>query len=116
MRVIFLVVPLVAFAPLHASAQAPSAQTAARDASTSSADWRGRPVRGQDGKVLGQVERVTSGPDGRPAQVLVRPKGMAAGGPRSLAYGSLTARGGSLHAPLSKAEFDAMPAIAPSSK
>lgn len=77
------------------------------------AAFEGKPVIGQGGVVLGHVERVILGADGAPAQVLVRPKGLRAGGPRSLSVKALKVEGGSLSAPLTKAEFDAMPAIEP---
>jgi hypothetical protein len=68
-------------------------------------------VRGQGGVVLGVVERVTYRENGAPAQVLVRPKGPAGAGPRSLSYGALRKEGGDLSAPLTQAEFNAMPAV-----
>ncbi len=68
-------------------------------------------VRGQGGVVLGQVERVTYRENGTPAQVLVRPKGPPGAGPRSLSYGALRKEGGDLTAPLTQAEFNAMPAV-----
>ena len=71
----------------------------------------GKVVRGQSGTVLGHVERVITRRDGSPAQVLVRPKGPASAGPRSLAYGALKAEGDGLVAPLTQAEFNAMPAV-----
>jgi len=71
----------------------------------------GMTVRGQNGVVLGVVERVTYRDNGAPAQVLVRPKGPPGAGPRSLSYGALRKEGGELSAPLSQAEFNAMPAV-----
>ena len=71
----------------------------------------GKVVRGQSGTVLGHVERVITRRDGSPAQVLVRPKGPASAGPRSLAYGALKAEGDGFVAPLTQAEFNAMPAV-----
>lgn len=68
-------------------------------------------VRGQGGVVLGVVERVTYRDNGSPAQVLVRPKGPPGAGPRSLSYGALRKEGGDLSAPLTQAEFNAMPAV-----
>lgn len=73
-------------------------------------DLVGREVRGQSGTVLGHVEKVIYRRDGTPAQVLVRPKGPSAG-PRSLAYGALRQEGQGLVAPLTQAEFNAMPAV-----
>jgi len=70
----------------------------------------GREVRGQSGTLLGHVEKVIYRRDGTPAQVLVRPKGPSAG-PRSLAYGALKREGEGLVAPLTQAEFNAMPAV-----
>ena len=61
--------------------------------------------------MLGAVERVTLRRDGSPAEVLVRPKGPRAGGPRSLAYSSLRVEGEALSTPLTMAEFNAMPAV-----
>ena len=75
------------------------------------ADLEGRQVRGQDGAVLGVVERVIPGRDGRPAQLLVRPRGPRAGGARSLAYGAVAAAGSHLSAHLTRAEFNAMPTV-----
>ena len=71
----------------------------------------GKIVRGQDGVVLGVVERVTYRENGTPAQVLVRPKAPPGAGPRSLSFGALRQQGGELSAPLSQAEFNAMPAV-----
>ena len=71
----------------------------------------GKIVRGQDGVVLGVVERVTYRDNGAPAQVLVRPKGPPTAGPRSLSYSALRQEGGELTAPLTQAEFNAMPAV-----
>lgn len=72
----------------------------------------GRPVYGQDGSVLGHVERVILRSDGRPGQVLVRPKGpRPASGPRSLSYAALRPEGGGFTAPVTQAEFNAMPAV-----
>lgn len=72
----------------------------------------GRPVYAQDGSVLGYVERVIMRKDGRPGQVLVRPKGpKPAAGPRSLSFASLKAEGDGFTAPVTQAEFNAMPAV-----
>jgi hypothetical protein len=71
----------------------------------------GKVVRGQSGTVLGYVERVITRRDGTPGQVLVRPKGPASAGPRSIAYGALKVEGDGLVAPLTQAEFNAMPAV-----
>lgn len=76
-----------------------------------SAPLEGVLVRGQNGVVLGVVERVIYRANGTPAQVLVRPKGAPTAGPRSLAYGALRMEGGDLSAPLTQAEFNAMPAV-----
>lgn len=77
----------------------------------SAASLEGKVVRGQSGTVLGHVERVITRRDGTPAQVLVRPKGAASAGPRSLAYAALRVEGDGLVAPLTQAEFNAMPAV-----
>lgn len=63
------------------------------------------------GEVLGHVERVITGAGGRPAQVLVRPKGARASGPRSLSFNALRQTDKGLQTPLTRAEFDAMPAV-----
>ena len=85
--------------------------TGAAHAQTAPASLEGRPVRGQDGSVLGYVERVILRSDGRPAQVLVRPKGPMSAGPRSLSFAALRVEGDGLTAPLTQAEFNAMPAV-----
>lgn len=72
---------------------------------------QGRLVRDVKGVVLGTVERVILAADGRPAQVLVRPQWRAAAGLRSLSVAGLTRDEGGLITPLTKAEFDAMPAV-----
>ncbi|MDP3852818.1 hypothetical protein [Phenylobacterium sp.] len=71
----------------------------------------GKAVIGQGGVLLGHVERVVLAASGAPAQVLVRPKGLRAAGPRSLSVKALKEDGDALIAPISKAEFDAMPAV-----
>ncbi|CAN5703300.1 hypothetical protein BH10PSE5_BH10PSE5_17210 [soil metagenome] len=71
----------------------------------------GREVRAADGAVLGTIAKVIAGPDGRPLQVLVQPKGARAAGPRSLPYKALSPEGDRFVIPLSKAEFDSMPAV-----
>ncbi len=88
----------------------------AAQADTPPSALEGKAVMGQDGALLGHVERVILSANGAPAQVLVRPKGPRAGGPRSLSYKALKPDGATLAAPLTKAEFDAMPAIDPSTK
>ncbi|WP_340645029.1 PRC-barrel domain-containing protein [Phenylobacterium sp.] len=71
----------------------------------------GREVRASDGAVLGTIAKVITGADGRPLQVLVQPKGVRAAGPRSLPYKALSPEGDQFVIPLSKAEFDSMPAV-----
>ena len=71
----------------------------------------GRSVFGVDGVVLGVVEKVILNSKGRPAQVLVHPKGKKSLGPRSLAIDSLDETAEGFVAPLTRAEFDAMPAV-----
>ena len=101
-------------AQAQAPAQAPSASAFGVDAAqggSSATALVGRTVHGRGGVVLGEVERVTLRRDGSPAEVLVRPKGPRAGGPRSLAYSSLRVEGEALSTPLTMAEFNAMPAV-----
>jgi len=71
----------------------------------------GRTVRGADGATLGVVERVVRHADGRPVQVLVRPKGLRTGGPKSLAYSAVRLENDQVSVPLTKPEFDAMPSV-----
>ena len=71
----------------------------------------GATVRGAGGVVLGVVERVIYAPNGKPAQVLVRPKGPRPSGPHSLSYAGLSPVGDGFTTPLTKAEFDAMPSV-----
>jgi len=98
-----LIAALLLMSPLTAQAFAPG----------DAGGFEGKAVIGQGGVVLGHVERVILGSNGAPAQVLVRPNGVRAGGPRSLSVKALKVEGASLSAPLTKAEFDAMPAIEP---
>ena len=76
-----------------------------------SEQMEGRPVLGADGALLGVVEKVVLNSKGRPAQVLVRPKDKKASGPHSLAFASLDQTSDGFVAPLTRAEFDAMPAV-----
>lgn len=92
-------------------AAALSAAPALAQAPASAPALEGSTVRGADGATLGVVEKVVRHADGRPAQVLVRPKGLRAGGPKSLAYGAVRVENGQVTAPLTKPEFDAMPAM-----
>ena len=71
----------------------------------------GREVRASDGAVVGTIAKVIAGADGRPLQVLVQPKGARPTGPRSLPYKALSADGERFVIPLSKAEFESMPAV-----
>lgn len=84
---------------------------AARSAVAQVQPLEGQVVRGVDGVVLGIVERVVNDAKGHPAQVLVKAKGARAGGPHSLSVLSLNPDKQGLEAPISKAEFDAMPVI-----
>ena len=95
-------------APLHVAAQNPGAQNPG--AMTPQA-LQGQTVRGAKGVVLGTVERVTTAPDGRAAQILVRPKGLHPGGARSLAVAGVVLGPDGVSTPITKAEFDAMPAV-----
>ena len=100
LRALLLALTLAA-AALPAAAQAPPSAQA----------LQGQTVRGAKGVVLGVVERVTLTPDGRPAQILVRPKGLRPGGMHSLAVSSVILGPEGVTAPITKAEFDAMPPI-----
>lgn len=71
----------------------------------------GQVVHAVDGAVLGQVARVVSDASGRPTQVLVQPKGARTPAPHSLSVKSLTETADGLKAPITKAEFDAMPVV-----
>ena len=71
----------------------------------------GREVHAADGALLGSITRVILGADGRPLQVLVQPKGNRAAGPRSLPFKALKSEGQQYVIPLSKAEFDSIPAV-----
>jgi hypothetical protein len=71
----------------------------------------GQTVRAIDGVVLGQVTQVVTDSTGRPTQVLVQPKGARTASPHSLSVKSLTETPEGLKAPISKAEFDAMPVV-----
>ena len=71
----------------------------------------GQTVRAVDGAVLGQVTQVVTDSAGRPTQVLVQPKGARTLAPHSLSVKSLTDSPEGLKAPITKAEFDAMPVV-----
>ena len=114
MIALFTAALLTSTAAMPAQAQTPAASAHGVNAAqggTTAAQLVGRTVRGRDGVVLGEVERVTLRRDGSPAQVLVRPKGPRPGGPRSLSYGSLRIESDGLSTPLTLAEFNAMPVI-----
>lgn len=116
MRQSFFFAALLALAlacPAVASAQPGSVEAAAQEAVARSGSLEGRPVLDAEGDLIGHVERVIAGPDGKPAQILVRPKGLRAGGPRSLAVRSVSLTEKGVRIPLSRAEFEAMPAIEP---
>jgi len=72
---------------------------------------QGQTVHGAKGVVLGVVERVTAAPDGRAAQILVRPKGLHPGGMRSLSVSGVVLGADGVSTPITKAEFDAMPPV-----
>lgn len=118
MRRFALIIALAA-TPVLAAAQAVSADQAGADvvarssAATVGQRLEGKPVLGAKGDVLGHVERVTATPDGKPGQLLVRPKGMASGGPRSIAFTAVQLTEKGLQTPLTKAEFTAMPGVEP---
>ena len=71
----------------------------------------GQTVRAVDGVVLGQVTQVVADAAGHPTQVLVQPKGVRTLAPHSLSVKSLTDTPEGLKAPITKAEFDAMPVV-----
>ncbi len=73
--------------------------------------YEGRTVRDAKGVVLGQIDKVVLGPNGRPAQVLVRPAGRPTAGVRSLAVAGLAPDAEGFSTPLTKAEFEAMPTV-----
>ncbi len=100
-------------APLHVAAQNPGAQNpgAQNPGAMTPQALQGQTVRGAKGVVLGTVERVTTAPDGRAAQILVRPKGLHPGGARSLAVAGVVLGPDGVSTPITKAEFDAMPAV-----
>lgn len=74
---------------------------------------QGQVVRDVRGAVLGRVEGVVLGSDGRPRQVLVRRGGVARVGStlKSLPVGALRAESGGLSAVLTRAEVDALPDV-----
>lgn len=92
---------------LPAAAQTPAGETPGPSAQA----LQGQTVRGAKGVVLGVVERVVTAPDGRPTQILVRPKGLRPGGARSLSVGGVALGAEGVATPITKAEFDAMPAV-----
>ena len=108
-RALLLTPGLLALALLTAARPA-AAQASASGATTPQA-LQGQTVRGAKGVVLGTVERVTTAPDGRPAQILVRPKGLHPGGTRSLSVAGVILGPDGVSTPITKAEFDAMPAV-----
>lgn len=73
--------------------------------------YQGRAVRDAKGVVLGVIEKVVLDARGRPAQALVRVQGHPSAGLRSLAVSGLVADAAGFTTPLTKAEFDAMPAV-----
>ena len=71
----------------------------------------GRAVFGAEGVILGVVEQVIRRPNGRPVQLLVRPRGKKSAGPRSLAFAGVEAKPEGFQTPLTREEFDAMPTV-----
>lgn len=104
-----LLIALAAASALPAAAQTPATPSAQHSGRIRALE--GAPVIGKDGVVLGRVERATLGPDGRPAQLLVRPQGLRASGPRSLAFDAVRITEKGVETPLTRAEFQAMPAV-----
>lgn len=92
--------------PVSAQAQAQAQATVKRaDA------LRGRPLHDAKGVMLGVIEKVVLDAHGQPAQVLVGVVGHPSVGLRSLSVSGLVADGAGFSTPLTKAEFDSMPAV-----
>jgi hypothetical protein len=73
----------------------------------------GQTVRASDGAVLGRVERIVTGPDGRPRQVLVRVGGVGRVGSavKALPVSALRAGRDGPTAALTVAEVQSLPAV-----
>lgn len=96
-------------APL--SALPVSAQAQAQATVKSADALRGRPLHDAKGVMLGVIEKVVLDAHGQPAQVLVGVVGHPSVGLRSLSVSGLVADGAGFSTPLTKAEFDSMPAV-----
>lgn len=101
----FILAAALLAAPISAVPLTAQAQVQGADA------FQGRTVRDPKGVALGVVEKLVRDRTGRPAQVLVRVQGHPSAGLRSLAVSGLVADGAGFSTPLTKAEFDAMPAV-----
>lgn len=71
----------------------------------------GQVVRAVDGGVLGKVDRVVAGQDGRPEQVLVRTGPRLRTTLKALPASGLTRKGEDLLSGLTRAEADALPSV-----
>lgn len=91
---------------LLAVAALASAAALAGSASAQAAPPVGATVKDKAGVPIGVVERVVSGADGRPYQVLIRQGAVL----RPLLVEALSAKGGGYVTVLSKAEFEILPA------
>jgi len=70
----------------------------------------GKPVRDADGKVLGVIEKVITGADGRIRQIQVRTRKGPSSILRTLPFASLKAEGDGFVSVLTQAEYNAIPA------
>ena len=104
------------------SAAAQSAFPAAREAAPPGAGESlmntpgiGAPVRGAGGEVLGRVEAIVRDAAGRPAQVVVRTRGLTGGRAQSRAVplASLRPDGSGWVLPLRRSEFQLLPPARP---
>lgn len=77
------------------------------------ARYVGRSLLDGRGGVLGEIVQLLRDGQGRPAQVLVRPRGAPGAGLKSLPLSSLKPEGADWRTPLSRAEFDAVPPVQP---
>lgn len=105
-------VPLLLVLALALAPQSDRVDTTAQSASVRFEP--GQAIRSADGDVLGRIESVVAGPDGRPRQVLVRTGGVRGVGSSIKALpvaGFRTGREGPV-AVLTRRELDSLPAVA----